>query len=334
MTSRIALTLGEPAGIGPDICLKLAAQPLDCEVVVIGSAALLQERARLLSINIELYEFDPLQAVKPNGDHRLAVVDVPLAAPCVPGELNIANSKYVLNTLNKAHELCVTQKVNAMVTAPIHKGIIQSSGIIFSGHTEYLADLAGVSDVLMTFYTPELIVGMATTHCPLDRVSTVLTKTRLENAIKILHQGLVNTFHIHHPKITVLGLNPHAGEGGQIGTQEQTMMIPLIKSLQAQGLNLHGPVAGDTAFTQENRKKSDALLAIYHDQGIAPIKALYFGHIVNMTLGLPYLRTSVDHGTALELAGSGKALENSLVNALKVAVHCNTYQPRTQVEPA
>ncbi len=320
--ARLALTTGEPAGVGPDICLKLACQDHGAQIVVVGSADLLKARAKLLGLPIELYDFDAKQKPIPHRKHQLAIVDVPLLAQCIPGELNIANSAYVLNTLQKAYQLCASKQLDALVTGPIHKGIIQASGTIFSGHTEYLADLANVADVLMTFYTPEVIVGMTTTHCPLDRVSSLLTKERLEASIRILHEGLIKIFKKSRPQITVLGLNPHAGEGGQIGTAEQTLMIPLINQLKQQGLSLQGPVSGDTAFTPENRKKSDAILAMYHDQGIAPIKALYFGEIVNMTLGLPFLRTSVDHGTALDLAGSGLAKESSLQKAINTAIAC------------
>ncbi|MBS0286506.1 MAG: 4-hydroxythreonine-4-phosphate dehydrogenase PdxA [Proteobacteria bacterium] len=321
--ARLALTTGEPAGIGPDICLKLANYALPAEVVLIGSLALLKERAKALDINVDFYAFDAKSAPKTNGQNRLAVVDVALHAPCIPGELNIANSKYVLSVLKTAYSLCANGQTNALVTAPIHKAIIQLSGIPFSGHTEYFAQLANVQHVLMTFFTPELIVAMATTHCPLNKVSELLTKERLENAIRLLHQGLTHVFKMNAP-IRVLGLNPHAGESGQIGEEEQILMAPVIKSLKAQGINVEGPISGDTAFTPDNRKKAGAILAMYHDQGLAPIKALYFGEIVNVTLGLPFLRTSVDHGCALELAGTPLAQEASLLKAIDVAVKYGT----------
>ncbi|MGD9591708.1 MAG: 4-hydroxythreonine-4-phosphate dehydrogenase PdxA [Candidatus Berkiella sp.] len=323
MIKRLALTTGEPAGVGPDICLSLAQESLDAEIVVVGSADLLAARASKLGYKIELYPFDPKAPRVPNGNHRLAIIDVPPKAHAIAGELDVTNSAYVINTLQKAYELCANKTLDALVTAPIHKGIIQSSGINFSGHTEYFANLAGVDNVLMTFYTPEVIVGMATTHCPLNKVSTYLTQERLESAVQILDQGLKNIFNIAKPQITILGLNPHAGEGGQIGSEEQAMMIPVINNLKHQGYLLTGPVPGDTAFTPENRNKTDAILAIYHDQGIAPIKALYFGDIVNMTLGLPFLRTSVDHGTALDLAGTGLAKASSLRKAIHVAITCS-----------
>ncbi len=324
--ARIALTLGEPAGVGPDICLKLASLPLEAQVVLVGCAQTLKERAKELDIPIDLVDFDAASPPKANGNHRIDIVDVPLVEKCIAGDLNVANASAVLKMLDKAFELCASKQTAALVTAPIHKAIIQQSGVPFLGHTEYLAALAGVESVLMTFYTPEIIVGMATTHVPLRDVSHVLTPQRLESAIRLLHQGLVNTFHISSPRIRVLGLNPHAGEYGKIGDEEQSFMFGLIRKLKEEGLPVSGPVSGDTAFTPENRKSVDAYLAMYHDQGIAPIKALYFGDIVNITLGLPFLRTSVDHGTALEIAGTGLAKESSLIKALQLALHYSTIE--------
>ncbi len=319
MMMRLALTLGEPAGIGPDICLKAAQQVLPCELVVVGSSELLLQRAKTLGIEVTLSEFDSSAPAKPSGNGHLSIVDVPLSGICRHGELNVANSPYVLRTLEKAFDLCADKQCDALVTGPIHKAIIALSGTSFSGHTEYLASLAGVDSVLMTFYTKEIIVGLATTHCPLNSVSRLITQQRLSKAISILYDGLVNTFKKPNPTLNVLGINPHAGESGLLGTEEQTIMTPVIKALQQQGLSIHGPVSGDTAFTPHNIKQTDAILAMYHDQGIAPIKALYFGEIVNVTLGLPFLRTSVDHGTALELAGTGNASTGSLLKAIETA---------------
>jgi 4-hydroxythreonine-4-phosphate dehydrogenase len=318
---RLALTLGEPAGIGPDICLQMAQTSLPAEVVVVGSSELLLSRAKLLGLDIQLYEFDANVAPKPNGQGRLAISEVPLQGPCIPGELNVANSKYVLNTLQQAYHLCASGHCDALVTGPLHKAIINLSGVIFSGHTEYLASLAGVDSVLMTFYTPEIILALATTHHPLNKVATLLTKEKLSAAIRLLHDGLVHTFARAHPKINVLGLNPHAGESGILGQEENTLMRPLVREFQQQGWDIRGPVSADTAFTPQNRQQVDAILAMYHDQGLAPIKALYFGEIVNITLGLPFLRTSVDHGTALDLAGTTQASAKSLLKAIATAAH-------------
>jgi len=318
-TLRLALTPGEPAGIGPDICLTLAQQAMPAEIVVVASPELLQERAAQLGLAIELIEFDPQQKPSPNGQGKLKVVPIPLLSTCVPGILNLANSRYVLNTLERAFELCANGQCDAMVTGPVHKAIIHQSGVLFSGHTEYLRDLAGIKEVLMTFHTPEFILGMTTTHTPLQKVSETLTKVRLDSAIRLMHQGLRQYFGKPNPSIHVLGLNPHAGEEGTIGKEEQEMITPLIADWQKQGYNIQGPLSGDTAFITKNRQGADAILAMYHDQGLAPIKALFFGQIVNVTLGLPFLRTSVDHGTALQLAGTGLAEHHSLLQAIHLA---------------
>lgn len=316
---RLALTPGEPAGIGPDICLQIAMQNLPAEVIVVASPDLLLERAKILGLEIELYEFSPDNPVKKNGQGKLAILPVALPQKCIAGELNIENSQYVLEALNCAYQLCASDKADALVTGPVHKAIISQSGIAFSGHTEYLASLAGCEDVLMTFYTPSIIIALATTHCPLNAVSTKLTPKRLHHAISLLHDGLTHMFQKKHPQISICGLNPHAGESGQIGNEEHDIMIPVIETLRNKGFSLHGPVPGDTAFTPKALQTYDAILAMYHDQGLAPIKALFFGDIVNMTLGLPFLRTSVDHGTALDLAGTGKADSNSLFKAIACA---------------
>lgn len=316
---RLVLTPGEPAGIGPDLALQIAMQNLPAEIVVVASPDLLLQRAKRLGLDIELYDFSPDAPIHPNGRGKLAILPVALAQECTPGKLDPENSSYVLETLKQAFQLCITRQTDAMVTGPVHKAIICQSGIPFSGHTEYLAQLAGCEEVLMTFYTPSIIVALATTHCPLNTVSTKLTPKRLHHALTLLHEGLVNMFQKKHPQINICGLNPHAGESGQLGSEEQNIMIPVIETLRSQGFSLHGPVPGDTAFTPKALQGYDAILATYHDQGLAPIKALFFGDIVNMTLGLPFLRTSVDHGTALDLAGTGKAESNSLFKAVACA---------------
>jgi 4-hydroxythreonine-4-phosphate dehydrogenase len=318
-TTRVALTLGEPAGIGPDICLQAAQLPQSCELVAIGSADLLRERAALLNLDIEIYDFNPDANIKANGLGKIAISDVPLKAPCIPGELDVANSPYVLETLQQAFKLCTSSDCDAMVTAPIHKSIINLSGVAFSGHTEYLANLSGVNSVLMTFYTPELIVGLASTHLALNKVSSYLNRDNVRHAIHLLHDGLMHIFNITNPKIGVLGINPHAGESGTIGQEEQRFLNSLVREMQNDGLSISGPLSGDTAFAPNSRVQYDAILAMYHDQGLAPIKALYFGEIVNITLGLPFLRTSVDHGTALELAGTHGASCDSLLKAIRCA---------------
>ncbi len=316
---RLALTPGEPAGIGPDICLMLANEALPAEIVVIASPELLQARANQLGLSIDLVECDLKQTPSISNKGTLKIVPVPLKSACTAGTLNVTNSRYVLDTLDRAFELCANAQADAMVTGPVHKAIIHQSGVPFTGHTEYLRDLAGLKDVLMTFHTPEFILGTVTTHTPIHKVSETLTKNRLNSAIQLLHQGLTQFFGKEHPCIHVLGLNPHAGEEGTIGKEEQEMITPLIEEWQKQGYNIQGPLSGDTAFIANNRQEADAILAMYHDQGLAPIKALFFGKIVNVTFGLPFLRTSVDHGTALPLAGSGLAQYQSLLHAVDLA---------------
>jgi 4-hydroxythreonine-4-phosphate dehydrogenase len=316
---RLALTPGEPAGIGPDICLMLANEALTAEIVVIASPELLEARARQLGMPINLVEFDSTQPPSISQKGTLKIVPISLKSTCIAGTLNVANSRYVLDTLDLAFEMCANGQANAMVTGPVHKAIIYQSGVAFTGHTEYLRDLASVKDVLMTFHTPEFILGTVTTHTPLHKVSEELTKNRLNSAIQLLHQGLTRFFGKERPCIHVLGLNPHAGEEGTIGKEEQDLIAPLIEQWQKQGYNIQGPMSGDTAFIANNRFGADAILAMYHDQGLAPIKALFFGKIVNVTFGLPFLRTSVDHGTALHLAGSGLAQHQSLLHAVDLA---------------
>lgn len=315
---RLALTLGEPAGIGPDVCLLAAQERFPAEIIVIGSPDLLYSRAKQLQLTINLKEWDPTTSAVCSGDGALSIIPIELKAPCEAGILDRANAAYVLETLSTAHELCMTQVCDALVTGPVHKAIIAESGVAFFGHTEYLAMLANVKDVLMTFYTPEFILAMMTTHVPLKGIASLITEERLTRVIEILHDGLVNLFDIPSPKIHVCGLNPHAGEAGRLGDEEQKIIIPTLNKLKNR-YTLTGPVSADTAFTPPQRAEMDALIAMYHDQGLAPIKALYFEEIVNVTLGLPYLRTSVDHGTALLLAGTGCVSIHSLQKAIALA---------------
>lgn len=313
---RIAVTLGEPAGIGPDLALLVAQTPLSVELVVIGSKPLLMERAQQLGQNIKLTDFDPNQPTEQKPG-QLTVLDVPLRAPVIPGTLNVANSPYVIDTLKKGVGLCKQGDCNALLTLPVHKAILAESGVDFTGHTEYFAKLAGAEDVLMSFYTPQIIVGLVTTHVPLGEVPQHLTAERCEKAITLLHDGLVKQFQKPQPKIAILGLNPHAGENGLLGKEEESILKPVIKQLKTKGMDLTGPISGDTAFTPNVLKQFDAILAMYHDQGLAPIKALYFNQLVNVTLGLPFLRISVDHGTALDKAGTGDISTDSLQAAIQ-----------------
>jgi 4-hydroxythreonine-4-phosphate dehydrogenase len=319
---RIALTPGEPAGIGPDLCIQLAQQDLPCEIVVIASPQLLEERARQLGLPLQIMEFDSTMPAAVQTAGIIRVLPVELAEPAQCGQLNPANSRYVLKTITKATRGCMDAVFDAMVTGPVHKGIINDAGLPFSGHTEFIASITGGHPVMM-LATPGLRVALATTHLPLSEVSSAITHTRLRMVIRILDHDLRARFDITNPRIVVCGLNPHAGENGHLGREEIEIIEPVLDSFRKQGLNLQGPLPADTLFTAKYLNSADAVLAMYHDQGLPVLKYVGFGRAVNITLGLPIIRTSVDHGTALELAGTGKAdlgsLQFALQNALTMA---------------
>jgi len=316
---RIALTPGEPAGIGPDLCIQLAQQDLPCEIIVIASPQLLEERARQLGLPLHIKEFDSTLPASAQTAGCLTVLPVELAEPVLCGQLNPSNSRYVLKTITKATKGCMDAAFDAMVTGPVHKGVINDAGCAFSGHTEFIADITGGHPVMM-LATPGLRVALATTHLPLSEVSSAITHTRLRTVIRILDHELRTPFGIAHPKILVCGLNPHAGENGHLGREEIDIMLPVLDTFRKQGLNLLGPLPADTLFTEKYLATADAVLAMYHDQGLPVLKHMGFGQAVNITLGLPIIRTSVDHGTALDLAGSGKADLGSLQFALQTAL--------------
>jgi len=316
---RIALTPGEPAGIGPDLCIQLAQQDLPCEIIVIASPQLLEERAGQLGLPLQITEFDSAMPATAQSAGGLTVLPVELAEPVRCGQLNAANSRYVLKTITKATKGCMDAVFDAMVTGPVHKGIINDAGLPFSGHTEFIAGITGGHPVMM-LATPGLRVALATTHLPLSEVSQAITHTRLRTVIRILDHELRSRFGIAHPKILVCGLNPHAGENGHLGREEIDIIEPVLDTFRKQGLNLHGPLPADTLFTEKYLATADAVLAMYHDQGLPVLKHMGFGQAVNITLGLPIIRTSVDHGTALDLAGSGKADLGSLQFALQTAL--------------
>lgn len=315
--SAIALTAGEPAGIGPDLCLLLATEPCAHERVVIADPELLAERAALLGLSIELRLFDPARAPQPQQAGQLSVLPVKLHAPCEPGQLNPANAAYVLETLRLGGQGCLDGRFAAVVTAPVHKGVINDSGIAFSGHTEFFAEQTGTDQVVMMLACPGLRVALVTTHLPLRAVADAITAPTLERVIRILDQDLRNKFGISAPRILVCGLNPHAGEGGHLGHEEIDIIIPVLEQLRSQGLQLQGPLPADTLFTPKHLEQADAVLAMYHDQGLPVLKHKGFGQAVNITLGMPIIRTSVDHGTALDLAATGQID----VGSLKVALH-------------
>ncbi len=316
---RIAFTPGEPAGIGPDLAVQIAQRELDTEMVILADPMLLQERAETLDLTVSIQLFDPALPPTPHQPGRLLVYPVPLTAAVEPGHLNTGNSGYVLDTLRKAAEGCLHGPFDALVTGPVHKGVINDAGHPFTGHTEFLADITGGTPVMM-LAAPGLRVALATTHLPLSEVSHAITQPRLEQITRTLYHDLKSRFGISQPRVLVCGLNPHAGEGGHLGREEIEVITPVLQRLQQEGMELIGPLPADTLFTQKYLDQADAVLAMYHDQGLPVLKHLGFGKSVNITLGLPIIRTSVDHGTALELAGSGKADCGSLLAAIKTAV--------------
>ena len=317
---RLALTPGEPAGIGPDLCLQLAQQPQQAELVVIADPQMLRERATQLGLPVKLREFSPKEAPRLTGEGELCVLPMPLARPAQAGRLDPHNANYVLQTLRRAVDGCRGGEFDALVTGPVHKGVINEAGIPFTGHTEFLAELTDTPRVVMMLATKGLRVALATTHLPLAEVSRNITTELLDEVIHILHHDLQQRFGLAQPRILVCGLNPHAGEGGHMGREEIEIIAPVLERLRGEGMQLFGPLPADTLFTPRYLAEADAVLAMYHDQGLPVLKHMGFGRAVNITLGLPLVRTSVDHGTALDLAGSGKAELGSLQYAIEVAI--------------
>jgi 4-hydroxythreonine-4-phosphate dehydrogenase len=319
-TPPVVVSSGEPAGIGPDISLALASRPFAARLAVLGDVALLESRARLLGQRVELAQCSDAGAVEPHRPGRLQVLPVALATPATPGVLDTRNAAYVLAMLRRATELCLAGGAQALVTAPVQKSVITQSGVAFSGHTELLAELTGAPQPVMLLASRSLRVALATTHLPLRSVAAALERAKLESLIRITHEDLRRRFRIERPRVLVLGLNPHAGESGTLGTEELSVIEPAVRALAAEGLDVLGPVSADTAFTPESLARCDVVVAMYHDQGLPVLKALSFGEIVNVTLGLPIVRTSVDHGTALALAGTGRARPDSLFAAVELAM--------------
>jgi 4-hydroxythreonine-4-phosphate dehydrogenase len=317
---RIAITVGEPAGIGPDIVLAAAAGTWDAELVAIGDPGLLAARASQLGLSIALRETSPAAAPRPHQPGSLAVLPVPLATGCRPGVLDTTNAPYVLQTLQLAVDGCLAGEFSAMVTAPVQKSVINDAGIPFTGHTEFLAEATGTARVVMMLATAQLRVALATTHLPLAAVPAAITPVLLRETLHILERDLRDKFGLRQPRIAVLGLNPHAGEGGHLGREEIDTIIPTLEALRGEGMELLGPLPADTAFNPRVLEQCDAVFAMYHDQGLPVLKFAGFGKAVNITLGLPIIRTSVDHGTALDLAGSGRADAGSLLHALEQAL--------------
>ncbi|MBP7442127.1 MAG: 4-hydroxythreonine-4-phosphate dehydrogenase PdxA [Thauera sp.] len=318
----VAITSGEPAGVGPELCLRIVERDWPVRLVVLGDIELMRTRAAAQGSSVQIVPFDAAVAPVPG---VVEVVHLPLANPSLPGKLDPANGAYVLRLLDQAIEGCVSGRFAAMVTAPVHKGVIceglgAHDTMPFTGHTEYLAEHTGTPRVVMMLVGGGLRVALVTTHLPLAAVPAAITPQALEETLRIVHADLVHHFGLKSPRILVAGLNPHAGEGGHMGREEIDVIIPVLERLRAQGMQLIGPLPADTLFVPHTLAHGDAVLAMYHDQGLPVLKHASFGGGVNVTLGLPIIRTSVDHGTALDLAGSGRADAGSLFAAIELAI--------------
>src|SRR5690554_3048324 len=320
MTLRFALTTGEPSGIGPDLAVMLAHEVQPYPVIAISNQEMLSQRAAQLGLKIELIDVQPgAWPDQPAPADSLYVWDTPLYEPVIAGQLNQANAQYVLETLTRAGQGCLDGVFSGMITAPVHKGVINDAGVPFSGHTEFLQELTQAPNVVMMLATHGLRVALVTTHLPLREVADAINSQRIETISRILYSELQQKFAIKKPRILVCGLNPHAGEDGHLGHEERDIIQPTLDRLRAEGMDLVGPLPADTLFTPHNLKQCDAVLAMYHDQGLPVLKHRGFGAAVNISLGMPIIRTSVDHGTALDLAGTGEIDNGSLHIALETA---------------
>ncbi|EJU7771896.1 4-hydroxythreonine-4-phosphate dehydrogenase PdxA [Salmonella enterica subsp. salamae serovar 4,12:e,n,x:1,6] len=317
---RVVITPGEPAGIGPDLVVQLAQHAWPIELVVCADGVLLTERAAILGLPLSLLPYSPDVPAAPQPAGTLTLLPVSLRAPAIPGQLTVENGPYVVETLARACDGCLQHEFAALITGPVHKGVINDAGIPFTGHTEFFEERSQAKKVVMMLATEALRVALATTHLPLRAIADAITPALLHDVIAILHHDLRTKFGLRNPHILVCGLNPHAGEGGHMGTEEIDTIIPVLEELRAQGMRLTGPLPADTLFQPKYLDHADAVLAMYHDQGLPVLKYQGFGRGVNITLGLPFIRTSVDHGTALELAGQGKADVGSFITALNLAI--------------
>jgi len=317
---RVVITPGEPAGIGPDLVVQLAQQSWPVELVVCADETLLKDRAEWLGLPLTLLPYDASQTPVPQTAGTLTILPVPLRAPVTPGLLSTENGHYVVETLARACDGCLSGEFAALITGPVHKGVINDAGVPFTGHTEFFEERSHSDNVVMMLATEELRVALVTTHLPLKAISEAITPDLLREIITILHHDLQTKFGITAPHILVCGLNPHAGEGGHMGTEEIDTIIPVLEEMRGKGMNLSGPLPADTLFQAKYLDNADAVLAMYHDQGLPVLKYQGFGRAVNITLGLPFIRTSVDHGTALDLAGKGQADVGSFITALNLAI--------------
>lgn len=320
MTKRLLVTPGEPAGIGPDITVQVAQQSWDADLTVIADPDMLRARAKQLKLPLDIIECDADSHVVMHQPGTLRVIPVKLNQAATPGKLNPANASYVMKTLEMAAESC-TKNNSTVVTGPVHKGILNQAGIAFTGHTEFFAQMSATRHTVMLFVIDKLKVALLTTHLPLASVPAAVTAERLRLTLSILHAGLEQDFHIANPAILICGLNPHAGENGYLGREEIDVITPVLEELRQQKhWKLEGPLPADTAFTPGHLQHADAILAMYHDQALPVVKHIGFDRAVNVTLGLPFIRTSVDHGTALDIAGTGKADAGSMKAAITLAI--------------
>jgi 4-hydroxythreonine-4-phosphate dehydrogenase len=324
--ARIALTSGEPAGIGPELCLAIARTAPACDLVCLADRDLLATRAQLLGWPITLRDYAP-SARRRHEPGTLTVLHQPLSVPSQPGKLDKRNSRYVLGLLDRAISGALSGEFSGLVTAPVHKSVINDAGVAFTGHTEYLAEHTGSALPVMLLAAPGMRVALATTHLPLREVSAAITVESLLAITTLLDADLRKWWGIQSPRIAVCGLNPHAGEGGYLGDEEIKVITPAIEKMRARGIQATGPLPADTAFVPQMLAGYDAVLAMYHDQGLPVIKHAGFDRTVNITLGLPILRTSVDHGTALDLAGTGRADPGSLAAAIELAIEISARAP-------
>ncbi|HAU5635318.1 4-hydroxythreonine-4-phosphate dehydrogenase PdxA [Citrobacter amalonaticus] len=320
VAQRVVITPGEPAGIGPDLVVQLAQRDWPVELVVCADATVLTDRAALLGLPLTLRPYSPQSPAQPQTAGTLTLLPVALRAPVFPGQLAMENGEYVVQTLARACDGCVEGEFAALITGPVHKGVINDAGVPFTGHTEFFEERSQAKKVVMMLATEELRVALATTHLPLRDVADAITPALLHEVIGILHHDLRTKFGVDDPHVLVCGLNPHAGEGGHMGSEEIDTIVPVLDTLRAQGMKLTGPLPADTLFQAKYLQHADAVLAMYHDQGLPVLKYQGFGRGVNITLGLPFIRTSVDHGTALELAGRGEADVGSFITALNLAI--------------
>ncbi|THB73192.1 MAG: 4-hydroxythreonine-4-phosphate dehydrogenase PdxA [Gammaproteobacteria bacterium] len=331
---HLVVTSGEPAGIGPDLALMLAAKDYPAQITVIGSKQLLEQRARQLQLDVVIDSYVP-HSPRPYHSGHLNVLSMELGEQVNAGDLNPANSRYVLAMLERAAKGCLNNEFDAVITTPVHKGVINDAGIIFSGHTEFFAEITGGQLPVMMLATLGLRVALATTHLPLKEVSAAVTKDVLRQVISVLDKDLREKFGISKPQIYVCGLNPHAGEGGYLGREEIDTINPVLEEFKSKGVGVVGSLPADTIFTPKYLQKADVILAMYHDQGLAVLKHKGFGNAANITLGLPIIRTSVDHGTALDLAGTGNVGFGSMDYAIRVAIEeCEAAQKSEEIGAA